>query len=186
MKKINYFMTLLVIIAISFNACKDEEDEPQQVIVAIGAQDNAATGGFYSVQENKVYTMDQAFQSQDKIDLLCFFEEAGGNNIAMASPGSGIKDIFTGSSSVENWTVQDTTFFSATTVTPEQFDALTTTDALIESSFDQENKRKKAKDLKVNDIYAIQIQSGQYGLFKVTSVTQGASGSVTFELKMKQ
>ena len=186
MKKLFFLLLILALTGIILVSCDKEEDEPQYVTVAIGAQDNDNTGGFYSVSEKKVYTMDQAFQNQSAIDILCFYEEANGNNIAIASPGSGITGIFTGASSVENWTTTDTTFFSTTTLTPEQFDALENTDALIESSFDTENQRKKAKDLKVDDIYAIHIQSGEYGLLKVTAVTQGTNGSVTFELKMKK
>ncbi len=186
MKKLNYLLFAMLSVIMIFSACKDDDDEPEQIMVNMGAQENAATGAFYSVAENKTYAQDAAFQAQDKIDILCFFEVAGGNNIALASPGSGITGIFTGNSSVENWTTTDTTFFCTTTLTPDQFDALTETDALIESSYDPANARKKAKDMKVGDVYSIKIQSGQYGMLKVTSVTQGADGAVSFELKMKK
>lgn len=188
MKKLFYFMLMMTALSVVMTGCDDDEDNPgpQKIIVTLGAQDNAAMPGFYSVAENKTYTQDQGFQNQSAIDIFCFYEAEGGNNIALASPGTGITGIFTGSSSVENWTTTDTTFFYATTLTPDQFNAITTTDDLIETSFNAVDARRKAKDMKINDIYSIKIQSGQYGLLMVTAVTQGADGSVTFELKMKE
>ena len=186
MKKSFYLLLFFAAAGILFVACNDDEDEPKNVTVTLGAQENGNIGGFYSVAGNKVYTQDQAYQNQSAIDIFCFYEESTGNNIALASPGTGITGIFTGESSVENWTTTDTTFFCTTTLTPEQFDALTTSDELIQTSFDSENARKKAKDVQIDAVYSIKIQSGEYGLLKITSVTQGTDGSVSFELKMKK
>jgi hypothetical protein len=155
-------------------------------MVRIGAQDNTATGGFYSVSGNKVYTMDDAAQHQDIIDLLCFYEAANGNNITIASPGSNITGIFEGDNAPSGWTTKNTTYFTKTTLTVEQFDALEETDQLIESSYDTANAYRKAKDLKVDDIYAFQIQAGTYCILKVTDVVQDSIGSVEFEIKVKK
>ncbi len=190
MKKFGYLMMILLAGTVIFQGCKDDDETPEVKKVSLGAQDNVNTGGFYSVSENKVYTMENAFNNQGAIDIFCFFEAKkasdAANNIAMASPGSGIDGIFSGSAAPENWTTQNTTFFCATTLTVAQFDALEETDQLIETSFDQENAYRKAKDLKVDDIYAFKTQSGTYGLFKVTQVTQGSTGSVAFEVKVKK
>jgi hypothetical protein len=172
--------------SILLSSCDKSDDTPGVKKVKIGAQDNASVGGFYSVSENKVYTMDEGYLNQSAIDILCFYEAANGNNIAIASPGSNITGIFTGTSSVENWTTLNTTYFNKTTLTVEQFDALAETDQLIETSFDTANHYRKAKDLKIDDIYAFQVQAGSYGLFKVTEVVQDSIGSVTFEVKIKK
>ncbi len=170
-----------------FQACDDEEETPEVKKVNLGAQGNTGIGGFYSVSENKVYTMDNAFNHQGAIDIFCFFEaKKAANNIAVASPGTGVDGIFTGSTAPENWTTQNTTFFCATTLTVAQFDALEETDQLIVSSFVEDNAYRKAKDLKVDDIYSFKTAAGTYGLFKVTAVVQGSTGSVTFEVKVKK
>jgi hypothetical protein len=187
MKRTFYFLLLVLTSSFLVYSCKDDEEDTQEVIkVKIGAQGNTATGGFYSVAENKVYTMDAAFQNQGAIDILCFYEAENGNNIAIASPGAGISGIFTGDSSPENWTTLDTTYYTKTTLTVEQFDALAETDQLIETSFDPDNSFRKAKNLTVDEIYAFQVQSGTFGIFKVTEVVQGADGSVSFEVKIKK
>ncbi len=185
MKKVVYLFLFVFAAAVIFHSCEKDEGTAVKK-VKIGAQDNATTGGFYSVGQNKVYTMDQAYQNQGVIDILCFYEAANGNNIAIASPGSNITGIFTGQSSVENWTIKDTTYFCRTTLTVAQFDALAETDQLIVTSFDPDNAFRKAKDLKVDDIYAFNTQDDTYGIFKVTAVVQGSDGSVEFEVKTKK
>lgn len=185
MKKAFYFLFVLLTVSFFLSSCNND-DEPEAKIVKIGAQDNSITGGFYSVSENKVYTMDAASQNQAAIDILCFYEAAGGNNIAIASPGTGIDGIFTGVSAPENWTTANTTYFTKTTLTVEQFDALEETDQLIETSYDTANAFRKAKDLKVDDIYAFQVEAGTYCILKVTEVVQDSIGSVEFEIKVKK
>jgi hypothetical protein len=185
MKKLLYFLMVLMTVYFFLTSC-DKDDEPEVKKATIGAQDNINAGGFYSVSENKVYTMDAAAQNPGVIDILCFYEAEGGNNIAIASPGTGIDGIFTGNSAPGNWTTQNTTYFTKTTLTTDQFDALEETDLLIVNSYDTANAFRKAKDLMVDDIYAFKTQVEAYGLFKVTDVVQGADGKVTFEVKVKK
>ena len=127
MKNKKTLFTNLVLISmflISIVACKKTDDtvtsdpvitpKPTSTTVTMGAQFNTTYGGFYSVGTKTSYTMNSAFQNQSAIDLLCFYEAASGNNITVASPGSNITGIFTGTSSVENWTTKKTTRFTKT------------------------------------------------------------------------
>jgi hypothetical protein len=185
MKKLFYFLMVVMTVSFFVTAC-NKDDNPSTKVATLGAQDNATTGGFYSVSQDKVYTQDAAYQNQAVIDILCFYEAANGNNIAIASPGTGISGIFNGESAPENWTTQNTTYYTKTTLTPAQFDALAETDELIVTSFDTANAYRKAKNLVVDDIYAFKTQAEAYGLFKVTAVVQDTIGSVTFEVKVKK
>lgn len=189
-RKIFGIILLLLSLSTAFISCtKDKDPEPQKNIARLGAQENPAHGAFLSVSEKKVYTQANAFMNQDKIDILCFFELANGNNIAIAAPGSNITGIFVGESAPQNWTVKNQTYFTdpATEITPVQFDQLKDGDAVIQSYYNESitsgNRRKR--DMKVNDIYAFKTASGTYGLFKVTAVEQGATGYVEFEYKLK-
>lgn len=185
MKKLIYLLLVAFIATATFVSCEDEEETKSPfVTVQLGAQDNTTYGGFYSIIENKVYTQDVAFTKQDRIDFLCFYEE--GNDIALASPGANITGIFTGSTSPENWTVTDTTWYNQTDLTPVQFDALTATDELIVSSYSEVDARRKAKYLAVNDIYAFKTQDAKYGLFKVTEVGPDSIGYVKFTYIIKK
>lgn len=191
MKTITLNLILLFAAAmLVFTSCKkDEDNEPAKNIVTLGAQANTTHGAFLSVSEKKVYKQADAFAASDKIDILCFFEEAGGNNIAIAAPGTGISDIYTGETAPENWATKNQTYFTdpATEITVAQFDQLKDGDAIIQSYYDETvtSGNRKKKDMKVDDIYAFKTASGTYGLFKVTAVEQGATGLVTFEFKTK-
>ena len=175
------------LLAFCFTGCKKDDPEPKN-IVKLGAQANTSVGGFLSVSEKKVYTMQEAFQNQEKIDIFCFYEE-GVNNIAIAGPGTGIDGIFTGDAAPQNWDVKNLTRFTKPTVdlTVADFDALKDGDAIIETYFNAEQTSgyKKAKDLKINDIYTFKTEGNIFGIIKVTAVQQGETGFDEFEYKLK-
>jgi hypothetical protein len=194
MKSLIRIFALVLFSLFLLNSCEKEEETAQKLIAKLGAQSNATFGAFYSIDRNKTYKQDAAFTVQDTINLLCFYEHDEINNrindITLASPGANITGIFTGESSVENWTVKNLTTFTlpATAITPAEFDLLEQNDAIIESYYDNTvvSGNKKAKLLKVDDIYAFKTHDNIYGLFKVTDVVQGAEGYVEIELKLKK
>ena len=106
-------LILLPLMAAVITGC---EKEPEDRSIMLGAQSNPTVPGFYSVGQNKTYTMSQAADNPGVIDILCFYEAETGNNMALASPGSGIRDIFTGDDMPDNWTVKNTTYFFQTTL----------------------------------------------------------------------
>jgi hypothetical protein len=190
MKRFFSVAVMVTALAVAFTGCKkDEDDAPQKNIAKLGAQANTSFGGFLSIDMKRVYNQLEASQNQDKIDILCFYEEAGGNNIAVAAPGSGISGIFIGETAPENWTTKNQTYFTdpASDITVAQFDQLKDGDAAIQSYYDETvtSGNRKKKDMKVNDIYAFKTAGGKYGIFKVISVAQGETGYVEFEYKIK-
>ena len=84
---------VLPLVAFMISGCEKEKEDPS---VTLGAQANATVPGFYSVSLDKTYTMSQAADNTGVIDILCFYEAETGNNIALASPGSGITGMFKG------------------------------------------------------------------------------------------
>lgn len=183
MKSLKLSLALFLAVSMAFTSCDKDDSSPKKNTVKLGAQENTTIGGFYSFSEKKVYTMELASANQAKIDLLCFYEE--GNDIALASPGSNITGIFTGDYSVELWETKNTTRFCLSALTVAEFDAIKDGDATIETQFNTEENFRKAKLLKVGDIYAFQTQDARFGLLKVTAVTQGATGTLEFEYKIK-
>ena len=181
--RFTFLMTITLALLMTTGCEKPVEDA---AAVTLGAQENTTLPGFYSVSKKKTYTMSQAADSQNDIDLLCFFEEYKDNNVCLASPGSGIKEIFTGDDMPDNWEVKNLTTFCQTSFTAEQFKSVQNGDQLIETSFDPENNNKKAKDVKAGDVWAIRTEGGIYGLIHITAVTQGEDGSVTFEIKTRE
>ncbi len=189
MKKLIYLFVFALIASTTFVGCDDDDDSSSPFkTVTLGAQLNTEIDGFYSMNEDKTYPLTDAAQNQSKIDLLCFYEE-GKNDISLASPGANITDIFTGDNDPVDWAVKDTTWFhqvDENLMTVAAFDALSESDVIIETLFDEENKKRKAKLLQPGDIYAFQNEDNQYGLFKVVTVTQGEAGSVQFTYILKK
>lgn len=189
-------LMLLALVAIfTFASCeKDDDNESSKWIVTLGAQSNPNTGAFYSISEKKVYTQADAFNNQEKIDLLCFYENTVDhqNFTTLSSPGANITDIFTGETSVEYYDTKNLTKFTlpATDLTVEQFDQIENGNEIIATYFDftVTSGYKKAKELSVDDIYAFLTQDGTYGLFRVIELsnTESESGWIKVELKTCQ
>ena len=175
-------LMVLPLLAVMISSCEKDKEDPS---VTLGAQANTTVPGFYSVSLDKTYTMSQAADNSGVVDMLCFYEAETGNNIALASPGSGITGIFTGDDMPDNWTTKNTTYFFMTSLTATQFDAVQDGDALIETSFDSDNARRKAKDVQIGQVWAFKTQDGTYGLLLATAVTQGTDGTVTFRVRTK-
>jgi len=157
--------------------------------LALGAQISTTVDGFisFSTSPAVTYTLDEAFNHQADIDMFCFYENTAShvNLMTLAAPGSNITGIFTGSTAPENYTTKNVTFFCKTDLTPAMFDAVTN-DAVILASFDPDNKFKKAKLLVSGDVYAFKLQSGKFGLLKVTNVTGVEDGSLAFDVKIQK
>ena len=183
MKKLIYLFIFALIASTAFVSCDDDDDSSPFKTITLGAQSNEDIDGFYSFNNEKTYSMEKAAQNQATIDLLCFYEftDSHQNYTTISSPGANITGIFTGDNSPENWTVTDTTYFyelDPTVFTVTQFDALTGNDAIIETLFNADEAKRKAKDLQVDDMYAFQTEDNYYGIFKVVSVVQGETGYV--------
>ncbi len=66
------------------------------------------------------------------------------------------------------------------------FAELTLESEAIDTLFDADNPKRKAKLLEPGHIYAFQTEDNYQGLLKVDAVTQGEKGSVTFTYILKK
>ena len=157
--------------------------------ITLGAQNNTTIESFLSYSNNTTtkYFQAAAFADQGNIDMFCFYEATAThqNFMTLAAPGSNITGIFTGATAPDFYTTKNVTYFVKTTLTPAQFDAVVN-DAVVMNSFDPSNKFKKAKVLTVGDVYAFLLQSGKYGLLKVTAVTGVEDGSLQMDVKIQK
>jgi len=157
--------------------------------LTLGAQNNTTIESFLSFNNNTntKYFQAAAFANQADIDMFCFYENSAThqNFMTLAAPGSNITGIFTGSTAPDFYTTKNVTYFVKTALTTAEFDAVAN-DAIVINSFDPANKFKKAKTLTVGDVYAFMLQSGKYGLLKVTGVTGVEDGSLQMDVKIQK
>jgi len=155
----------------------------------LGAQSNTTEKGFISYSNSTAtqYTQAEAFNHQADIDMFCFYENTATsvNMMTLAAPGSNIKGIFTGATSVELYTVKNITFYVKTTLTVAQFDAVTN-DAVIRASYGTTTPYRKAKLLTAGDVYSFKLQSGKYGLLKVIAVAGAEAGTLQIAVKIQK
>lgn len=157
--------------------------------VTLGAQANITEKSFLSLRNDaaNTYFQEEAFYHQADIDMFCFYEYSVDypNYMTLAAPGSKITGIFTGSTAPDNYGTKNVTFFVKTTLTAAQFDAVHN-DAIVLASYDPANKFKKAKALAAGEVYAFMLDSGKYGLLKITAVTGIENGSLQMSVKIQK
>jgi hypothetical protein len=157
--------------------------------ILLGAQDNPTTESFLSYSNGTFtkYFQAQAFEHQADIDMFCFYEDTPEhqNFMSLAAPGTNISGIFTGTTAPENYTTKNVTFFVATDLTVSDFESITN-DARIIEAYDLENDYKKATQLDSGDIISFRLQSGKYGLLKVTAVGGTEDGTLKFDVKIQE
>lgn len=183
MKKLIYLFLFAFAACTAFTGCDDDDESSSPFkTVMLGAQENETVDGFYSINQDKTYTLEEAATNQSTIDLFCYYD-AEKNKMTLTSAGANIDGIFSGDYAPENWTTQDTTYFhqlETTVLSVELFDALTE-DIDLSSFWSNEDPKRKAKQLAIGDIYAFETQDNYHGIFKVTAVTEGNDGYVEFE-----
>lgn len=173
--------------SVSFNLLKSqtsafgEVNEYQSLL--LGAQNNTSTGSFFSFISKKVYTLSEAFQKQDSIDLVYYYGSEGNT---IASPGANIETgVFTGSAALENWSVRRTTRFKTAGFTQTEFETMAN-DSLLIASYGISEGNRKAKYLTSGNIYVFKTQSGKYGVFLVKTVNGTADGNIEIAVKIQK
>ena len=153
--------------------------------IQLGAQQNTGIGSFLDINHNHVYFQDDAYHVQDSIEFLYYYDPAGDAN-TISSPNANIDaTIYTGATSLTNWTIKHEVRFYKTTLSTSDFDAVLT-DSLLIASYDALNAKRKAKNLTSGDVYSFKTAHGKFGLFKVLTVTGAETGSVDFAVKIQK
>jgi len=146
----------------------------------LGAQ-SSSTGSFFASVDGTVMTLNQATSNQAKADFAYYYGDV--NLATLAAPDDASLNGGTGNFTwCQSWTTKNQTRFALTTLTTAEFDAATATtiNALADPA------ESKVTSLAQNKVIAFKTASGKKGLIKVTSITTGASGSITLDVKVQQ
>lgn len=154
--------------------------------VVFGFQDNTEYEHFYSLSNKGIYSLSEAYLIQEDIHLASFFDNTSEDEHTIASPGANTPEgIYEGPEGIDHWEVQNTTRFILSDITEEDFDQCSNDSLIYATTFAFETGKRKAKNLNVNDIYSFVSDKGNFGLFKVNSLSGNESGMVEIEIKMK-
>ncbi len=154
--------------------------------IVLGAQNSSEFGNFYSYDLNQVFSLEEAFQQQEKMDLVYFFDLIEGEESTIASPGASIHEsVFTGDFGLNNWNSTNTTRFSLADISIDQFNNITNDSLIHITNFEFASGKRKSKNLKTGDIYAFN-NDNKKGLFIVTQVIGTNDGSIGIEIKIQK
>ncbi len=175
---------------ISLKITKDESGAHGEIShvlpFGLGFQDNNEFESFYSLSQQTVYNMEDAFSIQEEIHFLSYYDNIDEDEHTIASPGANVAaEIYGGNYPLDIWDTRNTTRFAEPNITLEDFDNCQNDSLIYATTFAFETGKRKAKNLKANDIYSFVSDKGNFGLFKVISLEGNETGNVVIEIKMK-
>jgi hypothetical protein len=136
---------------------------------------------FYSTTTNARYSKSDADGStsiQSLIDFGYYYLTTAGQGAILSSPGSYNKAVY----DLSAWSNKNATTFGIATVSAADFDAASD-DTKIKA---QTVSSGDSKNLSQGQIIAFKTGAGKMGLIKITNVTPGYSGSITFDVKVQK
>jgi len=151
--------------------------------ILLGSQRNLVAGSFFSLGANHRYFLDEAYQHQDSIDIIYYFDLY---DATLASPAEAdAPSVFIGPTGVANWTIKNETRYDTTEYTSADFN-LSTNDSLILAAYEPVNLKRKAKYLLPGMVISFRDPQGKLGLIHVKEVVPGTTGHVLIDLKFQQ
>ena len=148
----------------------------------LGAQTNAA-GSSLATSTGTIYTSANAATNSALVDFIYYFNsgtEASTIYSPSALAATGIEAMSYG------WATKNATTFGIVTMTTADFDAITATDDSPITAKAVSLTAVKLFTLAVDNIFAFQTAAGKAGLVRVKSISTGATGSITIDVKVQK
>jgi hypothetical protein len=152
--------------------------------ITMGGQTNNSFGSFLdpALGATGLMKYNEANDAPANVHLIYYY---GANNKATFSAPSDIdiKEIF---QTVSTWNPRNATLFKKTGMSASDFDNIDPSDATVidqQCAMSTGGFGSKVTQLKVDDVIAYRKQDGShYALLKVTAITVGSAGSITFDM----
>ena len=158
--------------------------------INLGAQNNDTLESFYSFDEEISYHLADAYNVQESINLLYYFDFLQDEDNVISSPGANIDvSVFNDEEyGLENWQVKNTTRFIKKTgiISIQEFDVSENDSLILNNTFDFSTGKRKCKNLVAGDIYSFVTESNKRGIIKLNNVQGSDEGIIAFDIKMQQ
>ncbi len=154
------------------------------ITVELGAQDHSSLGGFYNLFGQQVFTLPDAFNNQDSVQMYYYYDAVDENTIA--SPNANIDTTITGSTyGFSNWTTRNEIRYVKLSITQQDFDNCQHDSTIIANLFQYDTGKRKSKNLIPGDIYEFS-HDGRYGIFYVNNVVGTTAGTINITIKIQE
>lgn len=156
--------------------------------IVLGGQFNPGQGSFYSYETNHTYTITEAYNNQQLIDLLYYFDLVEADAHTIASPGANIDQaIYNSDLAPANWTNRTTLRFEyLPELTQEDFETCTNDSLILSNTFVFGSGKRKAKNLSPGQMYAFVSETNEKGIFLIRQRQGDADGIIQFSIKMQE
>ncbi len=147
----------------------------------LGSYDNTQYGSSFASVDGTVYKIAEAKANSTKIDWMYFY---GVSNLAtLAAPDDvDAATIFDGTNGLQTWGTKNPTRFRIVTE-GAVWDNITT--AADIAAIATNTTETKASQLAVGNIVAFKTAGNKLGLIKVTEITTGGAGTITYDVKVQ-
>lgn len=147
--------------------------------VLMGANKNTTLGSFFSTSDGMVLKLADAKSKSNMVDFLYYY---GANNQAtLAAPS----DPDANKMFVMEWTTENATILSKTSITAADFDGAMSGEQIAEKAVANLDGTT-ATNLKTGDVVAFKTSGNKVGLIKVTKITTGDTGAITIDVKVQK
>jgi hypothetical protein len=151
--------------------------------IILGSYNNTSNGSSFASSTGNVYMIADAKANADKIDWL--FYNGVSNLATLAAPDdSDAGTIFNGTTNgLQTWSVLNPTRFRLVTEGAVWDNVLNATDI---ADIATNTTASFVKELAVGDILAFKTAANKLGLIKVSAITPGGAGSITYTVKVQK
>lgn len=200
MKHLAKVLTILGIAALPMTSCEKEKNKKNDDTiksyssVTVGNQ-NSTAGNILDLDGGKVYTLPQAYENQETVDLI-FYHDNPTNSLWMACPSS-FSEFTTIALPMESTPTYGTNFWSTLTtmeigntdITSGTFDGISTFATLSSTiANDYHVMIGVASNPSPGDVFKFKTGTGKIGLIRINSHNgnSSTSGSIKVDIKIQQ
>jgi len=149
----------------------------------LGSYQNPTGSSFASI-DGSVYDLAAAKANASKVDFLYWWGASSSATIGAPDDPNAATVYSNATNGLATWSVRNATRFATTTVTANDFDSYTSDTEIIPLATGASETRLGS--LAVGNVLAFKAASGKLGLIKITDITAGADGSITFDVKVQE
>lgn len=161
-----------------------EEDIDEFEMRILGSYNNLTVGSSFASIDGNVYTQQEAFNNQAKIDFLYWY---GASTLATigAPDDPNANLVYTNAIyGLPQWTTKNSTRFNTTVLTDSDFDAISIAADIFTYVGTPSDTRIGL--LAVSDVIGFETESGKRGLIRVKEIVAGTDGQITIDVKVEK
>ena len=151
--------------------------------ILLGAQD-ASAGSSYSTEKQQVYTVSQVVANSAFIDFIYYYQ-TGGSLAEIFSPKSSNASTL---NSIKDMNPKRDTRFKKIEMSETDFNAIANDGVIVNvaKDFPTDATGQVVPNLSIGNVVAFKTDDGRLGVFRVTALTIGGTGSITLTVKVQE